>query len=219
MSDPIQPASTRRRTSRHRSPDRSERQLDAARSRRMLLSAALDEFAAKGFAGANVRDIAARAGLNKQLINYYFGGKEGLYRELQRGWLEREAGFADPELPMEELAARYLHDALDDPRYMRLLAWSGLHDGGCPPGTSAQAPDDRAEMRRRQEKGEVAAGLDPAAVGLAVTAMVAMPVVMPQVVRSMLGIGPSDADFEEKYAGAIQAIIRQLAGVPPLPNS
>ena len=32
-----------------------------------------------------------------QLINYYFGSKEGLYLALQRAWLEREESFAPPD--------------------------------------------------------------------------------------------------------------------------
>jgi len=74
-----------------RAPAPDERTLDAERSRRLLLDAALEEFSAKGYAGARVQDIADRAGVNKQLINYYFGGKEGLYCELHRRWLKREA--------------------------------------------------------------------------------------------------------------------------------
>src|ERR1700728_4160200 len=79
-----------------RAPAPEDRQRDAERSKRCLLSAALDEFAAKGFAGARVQDIASRAGVNKQLISYYFGGEDGLYRELQRGRQETDAGFCRP---------------------------------------------------------------------------------------------------------------------------
>src|SRR5450759_1887534 len=68
-----------RSASRWRSPAAGERQRDAERSRQALLTAALDEFSLKGFAGARVAEIAERAGVNKQLINYYFGSKEGLY--------------------------------------------------------------------------------------------------------------------------------------------
>ncbi len=51
---------------------------NAARS--AILSAARSEFSAKGLAGARVNEIASRAGVNKQLIYYYFGSKEDLYR-------------------------------------------------------------------------------------------------------------------------------------------
>jgi TetR/AcrR family transcriptional regulator len=50
----------------------------AARS--AILAAARAEFSAKGLTGARVNEIAARAGVNKQLIYYYFGSKEDLYR-------------------------------------------------------------------------------------------------------------------------------------------
>ena len=66
-------------------------------------------------------DIARRAGVNKQLINYYFGSKEGLYLALQRAWLEREDRPTD--LPLADLVVRYLFDALADPRSLRLLLW------------------------------------------------------------------------------------------------
>lgn len=41
--------------------------------------AAIQEFASKGFAGARVDEMAAIAGVNKQLVYHYFGNKQGLY--------------------------------------------------------------------------------------------------------------------------------------------
>ncbi|MBV9365449.1 MAG: hypothetical protein JOY89_14495 [Solirubrobacterales bacterium] len=40
-------------------------------------------------------------------------------------WLDREAGFNDPETPLEELVGHYLHATLSDPRLARLLLWGG----------------------------------------------------------------------------------------------
>jgi AcrR family transcriptional regulator len=54
----------------HRSPPAPER----------LLAAALAEFAAEGRAGARTDRIARRAGVNKQLIQYYYRNKAGLYQ-------------------------------------------------------------------------------------------------------------------------------------------
>jgi len=48
-------------------------------ARSTILRAAQAEFAEHGFAGARVDRIARRAGLNKQLIYYYFGSKAGLH--------------------------------------------------------------------------------------------------------------------------------------------
>ena len=44
-----------------------------------LLKAARHEFAQNGLAGARVDEIAARAGVNKQLVYHHFGDKDQLY--------------------------------------------------------------------------------------------------------------------------------------------
>lgn len=53
---------------------------NASVAREAILVAARAAFSSKGLAGARVNEIAARAGVNKQLIYYYFGSKEDLYR-------------------------------------------------------------------------------------------------------------------------------------------
>ncbi len=45
-----------------------------------ILEAAEHEFAARGFEGASTAEIAARAGLPKANVHYYFGTKEKIYR-------------------------------------------------------------------------------------------------------------------------------------------
>jgi TetR/AcrR family transcriptional regulator len=47
--------------------------------RSVLIAAATPLFAAKGFNGVSVREVAAAAGMNLSMISYYFGGKEKLY--------------------------------------------------------------------------------------------------------------------------------------------
>ena len=49
-------------------------------ARRRILEAARLEFGDHGFAGARVERIAQRAGVNKQLLYYYFGSKRDLFR-------------------------------------------------------------------------------------------------------------------------------------------
>ena len=51
---------------------------------RRLLAAASEEFARHGFASARVRQIVEAAKVNVAAVNYYFGGKEGLYRATLR---------------------------------------------------------------------------------------------------------------------------------------
>jgi AcrR family transcriptional regulator len=51
----------------------------AARTQDDILEVATAEFAANGYAGARVDEIAARTRTTKRMIYYYFGSKEGLY--------------------------------------------------------------------------------------------------------------------------------------------
>jgi TetR/AcrR family transcriptional regulator len=44
------------------------------------VAAARDEFARRGFAGARVEQIVRRAGVNKQLLFYYYHSKRGLFQ-------------------------------------------------------------------------------------------------------------------------------------------
>ena len=55
-----------------------------AETRRQLLEAAGEVFAASGFRNATVREICRRAGANVAAINYHFGDKEKLYAEVLR---------------------------------------------------------------------------------------------------------------------------------------
>lgn len=50
--------------------------------RAKILAAAEELFAARGVAGTSVRDIARSAAVNSAMIHYYFGNKDGLYREI-----------------------------------------------------------------------------------------------------------------------------------------
>lgn len=50
---------------------------------RLLLSA-LSHFAAKGYDGVQVKEVAEEAGVSKPTLYYHFGSKEGLYLELMR---------------------------------------------------------------------------------------------------------------------------------------
>ena len=45
-----------------------------------IVTAATDEFAGRGFDGARIDRIARRAGVNKQLLFYYYHSKRGLFR-------------------------------------------------------------------------------------------------------------------------------------------
>jgi TetR/AcrR family transcriptional regulator len=57
-----------------------------------IFQSALTEFALHGFSGARTAAIVARAGVNKQLLYYYFGSKSLLYESVVQAALD---AFAD----------------------------------------------------------------------------------------------------------------------------
>lgn len=51
-------------------------------SRARLVEAATELFVKKGFRDVSIREVARQAGANSALIAYYFGDKEGLFKEV-----------------------------------------------------------------------------------------------------------------------------------------
>jgi TetR/AcrR family transcriptional regulator len=58
----------------------ARRERNATATKQRLLDAGEREFAARGFAGARLREIAVAAGVQPALIHHYFTDKQGLYR-------------------------------------------------------------------------------------------------------------------------------------------
>lgn len=197
---------------RRRQPE--ERRRDADRTRGELIQAAFDEFAARGFAGARVQDIAASAGVDKQLISYYFDGKDGLYQEVLRTQFARDAEVNDPDLPLADNAARYVRHALADPRLTRLLLWAGLSDDPNNTATLPPASLDLINMTQRKQRGEIPPDLDPAAVLLFMIGAVTAAVALPQVIRAIFDLDPNGPDFEDHYAEQLRALLAHLLNRP-----
>jgi len=59
-------------------------------TRTRLLESAILQFAAKGFDGAGIREIAKGAKANSALVTYHFCGKEGLYLEALKAIFTRK---------------------------------------------------------------------------------------------------------------------------------
>ena len=199
-----------------RSPRGDQRKRDPERTRERILDAAVTEFSEHGFAGARTSAIAARAGVNQQLISYYFDGKDGLYRALQRKW-ETTSGTPRPDLPLAEIVTGFL--ASDDTQrsWARLLAWEGLAGTGSAadpdtaPETDAYFSTMADDMRRRHQAGELSADLDPAYVQVLFFAATLAPTVLPQVVRRITGLPADSPEFLEAYAEQLRRVLARLA--------
>jgi TetR/AcrR family transcriptional regulator len=203
------------------------RTLNAERSKAALLDAALTEFADRGLAGARVTQIARRAGVNKQLISYHFGGKQGLYDAVIRGWQDQELSFREESASLGDLAVRYLEAVTSDPRWAKLTARAILDadprapadtdsaagsatfsdvNSGLEADANSRADEDDSELadlRRRQARGELDPDLDPEAVMLAITGMVAAPVI--------------HGHLPDGYADQLRRIVNRLGPRPASP--
>lgn len=78
--------------------------------RERLLQSAIDIFNQRGYAAASVREIVEASGVTKPVLYYYFGSKEGLYKEIMTQVLESfEKLLAEPGLPGANAGARIQH--------------------------------------------------------------------------------------------------------------
>lgn len=138
---PVAAAADRRVDAETAAPDAARAKRAGAReregSRERLLRAATAEFARFGLLGARVDVIARKAGVNKQLIYYHFGGKDALYAavldEVYADIRGREHALNLSELPPETAMQRligFTFDYLGDhPEFVALLTDENVHRG------------------------------------------------------------------------------------------
>ena len=85
-----------------KTPPKKPQRRNPEATRQKLLIAARREFADSGLAGARVDEIAARAGVNKQLVYHYFGDKDALYLAVLE-WVYEEIRNQERKLNLEGL--------------------------------------------------------------------------------------------------------------------
>lgn len=151
-------------------------------SRSLILSAARQEFGKLGYAGGRVDRIARRAGVNKQLIFYYFGSKAGLFnavveaasREVRAAAGQGAAAAGGPLEQLRALMERLFGALATNADLLRATIVTS--------GTEAEAPAlskplehleeaVRAQVSRAQGLGFVRDDLDPGAVARVVLAV------------------------------------------------
>jgi AcrR family transcriptional regulator len=125
------------RTSRPAAPRGNGAGRDPERTRRRILEAATAEFARYGLGGARIDRIARRAGANKRMLYYYFGGKDALFlaalearyahiREAERA-LQLE--HLEPRAALDRLVRFTWDYCLAHPEFLTLLNSENLHKG------------------------------------------------------------------------------------------
>lgn len=185
---------------------------DTAKTKQLLLDAAVEEFAEHGPQGARVDRIATRAGVNKERIYQYFGSKDKLFTAVLETELAKVAAHA-PLTPgqaasLGEYAGMLFDYQLAHPHFLRLLCWEGLQNER----TAVAGEADRAASYRRrldglaqaQRDGTVSADIGPAHLLYAVFALSSWWFAAPPVAQMLL------ADTPDTPAARRAALVRMV---------
>jgi AcrR family transcriptional regulator len=118
-------------------PQRRTRTYDAERSLADILEVATAEFAAKGFAGARIDEIAAATRTSKRMIYYHFESKEALYvavleaayRRIRAIEAELNLDDLEPEDALRKLVAFTFDYQHDNEPFIRLVMNENMQRG------------------------------------------------------------------------------------------
>ncbi|SJM69087.1 TetR family transcriptional regulator [Gulosibacter sp. 10] len=189
---------------------------DTEGTKRRILDAAVLEFAAHGPDGTTVERIARAAGVNKERVYNYFGGKRELFASVLREELAKVAR----DVPVESFAREDVGDYAgrvydyhrEHPELGRLMRWEGLaYDEEVPDEAARRGYYARktAAMEAGQREGAVDAGLDADHLMFLVLALAGWWTAVPQVARMITG-AESEAEHARRRASVVAAA-RRLA--------
>jgi AcrR family transcriptional regulator len=159
---------------------------DAEATQKRILDAAKAEFAANGFGGARVDEIAERAQANKRMIYHYFGSKQDLFRHvLEAAYLDiREAEHkldleSYPPIEALETLIRFTWNYyLENPEFITLVNSENLHKARHITGndTLTQSTRGLVDMMSRilargEASGEFRSGIDATQLNITIAAI------------------------------------------------
>jgi AcrR family transcriptional regulator len=131
---------------------------DAAATRARILTAAVDEFATYGLAGARIDRIAEAAPANKRSLYMYFGDKEGLFdAALHHLTIELVTAVPLTEDDLPGYAGRMFDYHLKHPQAFRMSMWRQLER----PGAGPNAGDVYAQKIQAMARARAAASGHP----------------------------------------------------------
>lgn len=192
---------------------------DGSQTRERLKRAATEEFAAVGPDGTTVERIAARAGVNKERLYSYFGGKQRLFATVLTDELARIAEAVPieslAEVGVGEFAGRTFDYHSDHPQLVRLLHWEGLiqQDEAADEAARTTAYRDKVRaFKRAQRDGLLADGADPARLYFLVLSLAAWWSAVPQVARMLTGYQAGDGRERERRRRAVVEAAERMAG-------
>jgi TetR/AcrR family transcriptional regulator len=190
-----------------------------------ILDAALKVFAAYGFRGARIEEIAAASGLSKPNLLYYFRSKEALYGAVLRRtlemWLEtlRELDArSDPRQALTAYIERKLAYSRSHPAASRLFAMEVMQGAPHLDRALSGTLRDLVEAKTRTIEGWIGAGLmrpiDPKHLIFAIWATTQHYADFAPQIRAITGESLDDQAFYEGTRRTLTTILLDGALVP-----
>jgi AcrR family transcriptional regulator len=195
---------------------------EGGETRALILEAALQAFAEKGFDGATTREIASRAGVNHGLIPYYFGDKTRLWQSaVDRAFSELEDrardALDDPTLGDEReragwLIRSYVRFVARHPEFVRIM-----HDEGKRKGPRMRWLVDRHVkplygrmselMERVRARGRLPAAIPPVHLFYILAGAVGLFFHQSEECKRLTGVDPFSEEAVEQHARAVEQLL------------
>ncbi|MEU5327632.1 TetR/AcrR family transcriptional regulator [Streptomyces parvus] len=188
---------------------------DATATKKRLLTAAYNEFAQFGLAGARVDRIAESAQANKRLIYVHFGNKNDLFDLVVANSLEdlaQAVPFTAEDLP--GYAGRLFDYLLDHPQVLRLTGWSQLERPDAPPAQVDAYRPKIAAIADAQHQGIATQAVAPADVLALLLGLTTAWAGASPALRSLADQPPWDPERLRTHRAAMTAAVRALTTLP-----
>jgi AcrR family transcriptional regulator len=190
-------------------------------ARARVLRAAIEEFAAHGFAGARMDSIARAASVSKQIPFHYFKSKERLFQAAVLAKLEEHKSDLKGWANGRDTLIQAEHVYSTDRQLVRMLLWEGLELG------DSKIQDQRGRVaiyrewvdgiRQEQAAGRLDESLVPEQVVLSYLALSMFPYALPHIAYLVTGRRPDSAVAARNRMEHLETVLKLLA--PPTSRS
>jgi AcrR family transcriptional regulator len=185
---------------------------DSTDTRRRLLDAAFEEFAAHGLAGARVDRIAELGKANKRLIYAYYGNKEELFDTVMvrsLGVLTDAVPFSAEDLP--GYAGALFDHMIAHPAMVRLTMWKLLERPDVSPEETQAYRPKVAAVADAQAGGRLAPDDDPVDVMMLLIGLVASWFTNSPALHALAGGDRTEPQRVAEHRAALVRAVGQLA--------
>ena len=191
---------------------------DSEKVRIDLLQAARQHFLARDFKAVSLRQIAETAGVNGAMVNYYFGGKQGLYMAMVTELFDSldrslQALGKTSNFTVDEFSHSYSRILAENPWWPNFVVREVLFGEGETQAeiikkfTSSIAPRLLQSIEQEKNIGNYREDLDPQLALLSLISMTVFPFLAKPLVEQVLGLSLDKSAVEKMAAHTTQLFL------------